>query len=528
MILDRVGECLQYGLTREVYTARKDCKFRYLKAALGYLMLKGYIDRNEWSKLNSLYPFNGNVHEEDKKKQFEEILRFVMSRLKKKISFNTFEELVGKLNIFMMPEWMYKECDRIMFLLPDAYLVDDMFYYINPEDGSFCFELHSEGNYEDDMEDVEDDMEDMGERRSTILSYKYSQILGYNEEERVFYLSVKRIQNIYVEYHLDIGIENIIHKKCIGVIKNYPVCESDGYLMVKAERAWNHIKKCDVKEEYTVIGNKIFVTPKHNFPTMFVPYWMNPSGRVIGFSYQDSKTYLWRQIQNQFKPFWKRDNSNEEKDEYLTLGFMEAFVSKNFDMNSDEYARLFFSLIKLLKRYFPSDADMLQHFYVIMEASNRYEEDVRNCRVSQSFLARLEELDSYDELQKYIYDLDAFKKKLLETVYWDDEKIMEAEKKREPREKIGYFTIRKDKVKAFVHDINDGVCMGSLMVMPGIHKKGIVAYNMENSFFEVQYCRLLTTEEINSIVDKFNLKSKKYRIVVEADELIKENLIYDW
>lgn len=526
MILDRVGECLQYGLTREVYIAGKDCKFKYLKATLGYLILNGYIGRNEWSKLNSLYPFSDNVNEGDKKKQFEEILRFVMSRLKKKISFDTFEELIDKLNIFMMPEWMYKECDRIMFLLPDAYLVDDMLYFINPEDGSYCFELHSDENHKDDMED---DMENMRERCSTILSHKYSQILGYNEEERVFYLSVKRIQNIYVEYHFDNGLEQVVHKKYIGIINNrYPVCEADGYLLIKAEGTWNRIKKSEAKEAYRVIGNKIFVTPKYRFPTMFVPYWMNPSGRVIEFSDQDAKTYLWRQIKNQFIPFGKRDDSNEETDDYLTLDFMEAFVSNNFDMNSDEYARLFFALIRLLKRYFPSDADMLQHFYVIMEVSNRYEEEVRNCRVSQSFFARLEELDSYDELRRYVYDLDAFRKMLLETVFWDDEKIKEAERNCEPREKIGYFTIRRDKVKAFVHDINDGVCMGSLMIMPGIHKKGVVAYNMEKQMYEIQYCRLINPKEMQEIVKEFNLQTKQYRVIIESEELLNRQVIYDW
>lgn len=519
MILDRVGECLQYGLTREVFTSRKDFEFKYLKAAIVYLILEGYIDRSELNKVTSLYPFNGN-EAGDNKKQFE-MLRFVMSRLKKKISFQTFEELVGKLNTFKMPEWMYEDSDKLLFLLPDAYLVDDVLYYIKPKDGSFQCEMYN-------TDKCMDETDEMDEEPSVILSHKYSRFLGYNEEEEIFYLSLKKIQDAYVEYHFRIGLEQIIHKRCIGIINNtYPICVSDKYLMVKANGAWNRIKKVDEKEEYALVGNRIFVTPKSGFPAMFEPYWMNPSGRVIPLTYRESKDYLWRQIQYQFSPFWARSAQNKEDDECFTLGLIEEFISKNFDIDQDEYARMFFSLIKLLGHYFPADADVLQHFYIIMEASYRYEEEVEE-RLSQSLLARLEELDAYDELGRYIYDLTAFRKKLLETIYWDDNKITEAEKKRNPRDKIGYFTIRRDKIKAYTYDINKGVCMGSLVMIPGIHKKGIVAYNMERDMYEIQYCRLLNEKEMEEIIQEFNLEYKKYCFMVEEDELIEENLIYDW
>lgn len=520
MVLDRVGECLQYGFTREVFASRKDFGYKYLKATLVYLILKGYIDRKELNQITNLYPFGGN-EAGDKKKQFE-MLRFVMSRLKKKIAFQTFEELVGKLNAFKMPEWMFEESDKLLFLLPDAYLVDDMLYYIKPEDGSFRCEMYHTGRSEDEFDDEADEVP------SIILSHKYSRFLGYNEEEQVFYLSLKKVRNAYVEYHFKTGLEQIIHKRCVGIINNtYPVCMSDKYLMIKAEGAWNHIKRVDVKEEYKLIGNRIFVTPKSDFPAMFEPYWLNPSGRVISLTYRESKDYLWRQIQNQFSPFWRNSDRDKKRDECLTLGLMEEFISENFDMDKDEHARTFLALINLLSQYFPSDADVLQHFYIIMEASNRYEKEVK-VRLSQGLLGRLEELDSFGELGEYIYDIAIFRKKLLETVYWDDDRIEEAEKRREPRDKIGYFTIRREKVKAYTYDINQGVCMGSLMIIPGIHKKGIVAYNMERDMYEIQYCRLLNKEEMDSIMAEFDLNHKKYRFIVEADELIEENLFTDW
>lgn len=526
MKLDKVGDCLRYGLTREIFVNRRDFECKYLRAALVYLILYGYIAREDLPKIQALFPFEEG-EAENLRLRLERIVSFVMSKLKETIRFESLEELTKQLNEFEMPEWIYEDGGKLLQTLPDAYLVDDMFYYIDSEEGGLrCADCSGSEILKETKKDD-----------SMILSHKYSHIMGFDVADGVFYLSVKGIKNVYAEYYVDSGQEMLIHKKCIGMIDGRtPIIEADGYLEMKAGGEWQYIKKTGIKEQYEVIRNKIYASPKHNFPTMFVPYWIHLNGEVRNVSYQEAKRYLWGQIQNEFLPFsyLKKmirnvgETESGKEENFFTLSFIREFIDNNCNPEKDECARRFYFLVNTLAKYLPQDMDVLEYFYIIMEASNRYERKVNSGRLSEQLYWKIEEMDACDELGTYIYNLEEFRKKLLEAAYWDDERIEEEKIYCEPQDKIGYFEICNGKVRAYSVDINCGVCIGSLMIMPERPKRGIVAYNMEKQRFEIQYCRLMNPKEMQEIIKEFNLQAKQFCVMIETEELLDRQVIYDW
>ena len=120
MKLDKLGECLSYGLVHELMDVQNNSKKVYLKSAYIFMHLNDLLGIAAVRKLkNTTDKKTGN------REQCEELLEKSMilltAELKKKITFTSFEELIKVLNTYLIPEWIYCGCDDLFKYLPDMY-----------------------------------------------------------------------------------------------------------------------------------------------------------------------------------------------------------------------------------------------------------------------------------------------------------------------------------------------------------------------------------------------------------------------
>lgn len=519
MLLRKVGDCLSYGLTHELLDDN-DSKKSYFKAACLFLYF------NDFLTVTTIKKIKKQLENQCKKlvipeQFFEVIFRLLMADMKSVVAFDDYKEMITKLNEYEVPRGFFRRASLLFLHLPNVIVSGNQLYFVQNVDTEFTLVKY----------DINTDLSDETEVDECFieLSHSYSGIIGYNKEFEILYLRSICFSDIYVEYHIKSKQEKFVRGKAIGVIGGMIVLIKDNKLAVKIGEHIKDLKPASKLEMYIIENNDILVLPCFGEPAMFPPYRISLGGDIVNVSYQTSKQYLWKQMEDTMSFFRGifDDESDEEEDdtleceaEVLSLQYVEEYFNTNKNLERDDNARVCYLMCKKLGMYLDRGKDVLDYFYALLDASLRYEELVWNRYLSEKVYWRLIELETSGELQTCINDIGQFKEKLLEHAYWNDERIKEIEEYTLPEGKIGFFEFSKNnKLIAVSVSKEEGVCVGGVIMMRGEFRKGIVSFNYQMDKFEIQYSRLLSDKEIRKILKEFDLEDRPYHIVIEENAL---------
>lgn len=530
MKLTKVGDCLSYGLTHELINSTSHSKLDYLKSVYIYLFLNEFIGVTAIRRLKDLLDIKNRINA-NSRFLFEKVMTILSVELKQVVQFDKFEELVKILNNYIIPDWIYCKCDDLFSYLPELFLLDNKLYYMYKTNGIYSFRRIDVRYIKNINSDCTNDLDD--EEGYTVISNHYAQIMGCNKVLGIIYLRPIYMNQMYIEYYIDSGQEVIFHEKCLGVIGDYVIIEKDNFIRAKIGQKTRVIRKINAVESYSIENEGIYVTPGFGEPIMFKPFRVGLGGEEISVSYAEARDYLWNQIDGAFsvtRNFCSLLNIEEEtyggekrENGKFILRYLIDFFKEKDELENNKNARICYFVVRLLSKYINLDTDVLDYFYVILDASRKYEEHCWKSSLSERLYWRMVELEEEGELEHCILDLNEFRRKLLESAYWDDEKLKSKADYRCDGEKVGYFEIIKKKVSDMSIQKEKGVLVGSSIMLPGKGIKGSVSYNVETGRYLIQYSRLLTDVEIQDVVEKFDLKDRPYHIVIENKNSIAVN-----
>ena len=519
MKVDKLGDCLSYGLVHELMDVKNNSKKVYLKSAYIFMYLNDLLGITAVRKLKNI-----TDKKADNREQCEELLEKSMilltAELKKKITFTSFEELIKVLNTYLIPEWIYCGCDDLFKYLPEIYQIDDMLYFMNKDNNKHSFRSIAIEYIKNINEDCTNDLDKEG---YCIISNRYSEILGCNKTLGIIYLSPAHMHSEHTEYHLYSQQEVIKHEKCLGLVGNTVIIEKDGFIMARVGEKLHRIWKISVLEKYEIENNEIYVTPQYGEPGVFKPFRLGMGGKKIEVSYLEASNYLLEQMDAALSFIMKifceckgdRGENADKKKELFTLDALHNHYKEVNQRENNERTRVYQFIVELLSKYIEQNVDVLDIFYILLDASRRYEKDYWGGSISEKVYWRMVELDETGELKNAISDLSLFKRKVLEDVYWTDERIKEKEKMSCDCGCIGSFSFNKEKLVSDVETVENGYLIGSSMFISPNGNEGIVSYNIETGEFQVQYPRLMSLNEIKKVVEKFDLENRSYRIVIK-------------
>lgn len=528
----KAGECLSYGLGHELIRNEdpSDKHNLNLKAFVTYFALKGYLSKDTVARVRTVLDREAD-NLSMKKNQFMQLSKLLVRDLKRKFTFDDFEQLVGVLNNTEIPSWVFETKGILMKLFPQVYLVHELLYYmIEDEDRHYfrCIHISSAEDLlefsQDFFEDFDTDMVSYSETNHTI-STKYSEILGFNEETMTFYMKYRHTNKMYVEYHADTKQEIIHRYRCFGVVNNkFPVIEVDNTISVVIGYEIKKIKDKDIREDYEVKDGYIYVYPTYRVPTMFRPYALMLDGSRLEISQNEAAAYVMERVKSDICDFRSLFLSDEEdklktgehKDDVeFSLDYFDSFLIGRYDLEDDKEARTYHFIVKLLAIYLPTDKDVLDYFFLLSDVSKRLTKDRNTHFIGEGVYWRLNELHLTGKLSRVIKDKDKLKKKLLQDAYWEDESMDTDSFESICAEYVGYFSIAKGKIVAHTEEIKNAMCIGDMLFAKWLDRPGVVAYNLESGSYEIQYNRELTKEEVQLILEAYHIVDVAYCISID-------------
>lgn len=528
MMITRAGDCLSFGLGTELMT---NMEFNMdvepninLKAVVTYFALTYKISGTTARDINK--ELSQCAHDFSQiKSKFIYISDLIVRDLKKYYQFADFDELVNQLNEILIPDWVFGTRGKLLQLFPQAYLLDELIYYMKEDEGRYYFRCVHISQVEELMRYSQDLFMDFDtdsipeEEYNHTISNRYSEIIGFNEVSRIFYLRLHHTNMLYAEYHADTGQEIIYHNNCIGVIENMPIVKRDNQLCVAFGANDKCIKELDILEDYQVKNNMIYVYPAFNMPVMFRPYIVTPIGEIMEMPQKEVLEYVLEKIKSNicdYRDYFSgrgRDKSIFD-DNKLSLDNMDSLLKK-YDLMQNKIARMYHSLVRILKDYLPSDEDVIDYFFMLADVSKRMFKEGTLDFIQVSVFWCLYEFHSSGKLSGVINDIDKLKELLMQDVYWDDETIIREKGDRYSGERIGYFFIDNNKVVSDIASIDEAICIGDMLMAPKKERPGIVALNLETGVYEIQYTRELTKGEVLTVLNVFHLDDVAYRISID-------------
>ena len=522
----KIGDILAYGLSNELPNEHraKNGDMLYLKSSIIGLYFEGLISANRVEKIREIldgYKF-GIINFE---RVLEEILKIITKALEKRICFSNFEEMIEEINSLELEwVWVLSMCDEIFKLIPNVCLINNKLFYLKK-----CDEERNSFGYLN-IEEIEDEVvrwNELEENEYLVeISKNYSKIYGYNREERIIYLGSVALDKVYVEYHTDTYQERLVHNKCLGMMEDILIIETERCLAYKRGEEIHEIKEKNPFETYKIDGTDIYVTPNVSQPGFFKPYRISINGIIIPPYYQIATAYMWSLIKSLNSTFggsfmsrgvnmegW---SSEEVENGTFTLNVLLDYFETKGNPERNKDSRMCIFLIKTFGKYLDMDADVLDYFYMLWDVSNKYEKAFMVKHLSPRLYVRIEELDASGKLEEYVHDVDKFRDLLMEDVYWTDERLAQSwEKGRYPYQ-VGYFEFLEEELHACSTEVEDGVFYGNLVVMPGGPiKKGMVAYNLDTDKFVIQYPKLLSEWELTEIIERYELEGHEFQVVIE-------------
>ncbi len=517
MKLTRLGDCLNYGLTKQV--PENEFRFEYFMSALLYLFFHGYVERRYAVRIYSMISNTYSLDVEPEE-NMEKILAILVTQISKKMEFATYEEMINGLNRSIIPRWIYNKCQWLCNMLEEICFIDSKVYYIEREDNRMML-CYLDTEYIDEENDDDERMEEAS---------GFAEILGFNQEEGILYLRPSYISFAYVEYHVRTGEEIFNHQSCLGLMGKSVVVETkietQNYLALKVGGKIIPLRPFTNLENYIIDGDELYVFPAFGMPKMFVPFRYNKKGEQLEFSYTIRKRYLLSQLQGEPRvasSIYERNSMFVDKtyleEEKFTLKFLsEYFIQRCIENCSNAWSVCSF-VTQIFSEYFDDTMDLMDYFYMLLEVSRRKEQLVRGEGISKTVFLQLERLETRDELKEYIYDLEKLREVLLEDCYWDDEKAENRGKKRFIDDRIGAFDFCDGQIETDEIPIIRGISIGNTLMMPQhSDKRGRVVYDFNSAKYYISYFRRLSSLEVELVQDAFCIENRPKKIIINCLE----------
>lgn len=518
MNLYKAGECLNYGLGRELMLGDKaEIKNYHLKVFVTYFGLVGYIKRDDISRIVDIL-----IKDRNMQKVFVLLTNIIVKNLKEHFEFEDTDSLFNALNTIEIPYWVFRLVPDLFDVLPNAYYVDDRIYYIvniadkyyfrsvdpNETSGVKLFRRIWDGPFNDD---------DFG----CTISTNYSKILSYDENSKIFYLRSHSVYDLYCEYHVDTKQEHLKHYRCVGVLsKKYPVVFANGYLSVIVNNKIKNLKEKDFYENYCIKNDRIFVTMTSISQVAFKPYYLDVEGNRTEASYSEAKEYLIDSIDRDTmgQVFGSSQKFALKKTDILSFKVLnDCFCRDNLDLD-ETYILVYKRALEILKKYLSEDDDIVDILYAISDASKKLKKMISIHFMYAEGVARLEELHLAGKLKEVISDAKKLNEALLEGEEWDDKRLkgLNAIVGEGSCGQIGCFDIENGMLTRVTKGgIEKGQCIGNQLILPNAIESGIVSKNIENGIYEVQFNRELSEDEIDMILEEFSIDECFYHIIID-------------
>ena len=277
----KLGEVLDYGLREELKNVNrvKDGDMLFLKSGIITMYFENLLDSNDVKKMRDLFNnYKGGVNTDF---VLEETMTIIVDALKNKIQFDDCEQMISALNnVEMKYPWVLSLCNNLFELIPEVVILGDKVFFMqrNTNSAQFCYM---------NLDDIKTEILRWYELKTSEYvvevssNYNYKQMYGYNLKNRVIYLALADLDDVYVEYYIDTQQEKIIHNKCLGMVEEGLIIEKDGYLAYKKGEDIRLIKKAEYKlENYSIDNNHIYVAPITQ-TSVLKPYWLSINGIAI-------------------------------------------------------------------------------------------------------------------------------------------------------------------------------------------------------------------------------------------------------
>ena len=522
MEIEKAGDILSYGLGNELLAVKNINnmpKHHYLIAFVTYFAAIGMISHASLDKIVlALRAISTNTATLVSKV----IARVILTDLNHHMSFSNFDELREELNKTAIPQWVLRENNPLIELKNNVYIVDDLIFFIREKDRRFCFRCVNEREVDDIFNyyfDLDSDNygADSEQAQCYTISHRYSRILAYDADRRVFLLQFLHSDNMYAEYYVDKKQEVVHHHKCLGVIGNLAVIEADGMLAVALGDKITSLKPLDSNEKYEIKNCSIFVSVSGYKSGVFRPYFLLPDGTRADASYDEAAYYVLNRIKEdvesfKFHPFIKKWTIYRSIT-LFSLDFIENEFLENCDLIDNDIAREYYHITQLLKAHLPGDKDVLGYFYVMADISNRMCAWDKHL-IGDEMCRLLDDLETVGMLGDALQTVDSFTAKLRKFADLKEDVIDGEPEDVTSEGLVGFFTINGDKIEAQKVSTDKAVRVADILMAPWQDSPGSVIYGLETGGFEIQYTRLLNTNEIRMILDEFGLEDYCYRVSI--------------
>ena len=525
-----LGNALRYGILYELSmntVKNTETKHKHLRAAILWMHFKDMISKSTllqchiWSISHEIVENSDN---ENTIKRFSEI---ILKDLVGKYNFDNFEDLVSQLNDFTIPNWLLKNTEEIISLIPHVELIDEYLYYlINKEEAGSCLAMIKAENII-----VKVDLQDTS--ASNILGTGFSGIAGSDKSIKGLYLTLAGAENVYVYYDCRLEEFHIRHMELCEMMNHVPVVRTnDGKLAYSIGNKEHVIKEyCDY-EQYIVEGAQFRVIPEREEPFFFKPYYLSLDGNKKPCSDKYCRKYLWEFI---ITPYLEKSRErsitsgtikalNQAVWAELTINSIKTYfaqiISPDCRTGNKNFV-LFESVLELLSKYLDQDADITDLLYILCECDKKMKNKVVDeAFPSEELFWRLRELDLQSEiLAASLKNVDDNKNDLLSLILANFAgSIKSKNTSSDSKEQyVGTFAIDEGKIVYEAVKLSDGVHVDDLILLPFSRciYPGAVIYNRVEKKFIVHTPRSLSADEYQMIFNTFNIGKCKRETIVE-------------
>ena len=532
MLFQKVGDCLRYGLYHELFNQKEENNNYYLLSALIFLYLKRYIPRNEMDILMQL-EVRSHYKKECLDDFFEHMKEILTNCLKRYFEFKESTDIFEVLNNITIPKWIFQTVYGLIKLYPQVYFVEDYLYYLMLTDENYRFRYINVNLIESLDNFGHNSFADWNEEIAPFEPWQeigdmYSEIIGYNAEMQVFYLKLENAF-MYAEYWVETEQTVLHNNRCYGVIGNrYPVIKAGRYLAIVDEKDNNIIvKETDRLEEYSVDSDRIFVTPSRIMPLFFKPYFLSMNGQRYEASYEIAKRFWLNRMSDDIPSLWYGDIFAEGyyNLDFVSLNFLNKLFRENY-AKGYQTTRTQYFIVKLLEKYLPKDTDVLDWCFMLSDVSKRLCKEKYYEQWSGDLYRLLSKLHISGQLKVAAGNVEDFRKMLLKTAYWTDERLNTISQ--EDSEKLGFFEFDREKVRVEIVELEEAACVGNLLIPTCGSLSGIVMYNIETGNFEIQCNRRLENYQIFKVKEAFGIEENCRIIISGIPNLRKVGNTYGW
>ena len=447
----KLGNLLKVGLIDEIGNPGNPSTAAIREAVI-YLYLGEYISADCYNILKKFWTRGMTDFMRPALDVFNEFSSVLLGELLGKIEVESFEELVEKLNVIKIPEWISISLQWLEDILPKARLIGDTLYFLDDSKDSRTMDLFSisvkniKSNY--DIQDL-----------VNFIGSDFTEILGVSKPD-LMYLRSSKVGRFYIYNTKSDNFEIIRGDFHFALGSSSVITTEGGNLMVRSIHGISLICKAGNYERYEKSGSFIKVLPDFNAPGFFQPYYLDIYGCRNEVSDEEKRKFLWDFLI--FSP-WVMDQikgGDILPEKMNAEGIMES-LNETFapaDRCSSEHLINLESLLMFMESLLGEDHDLMDILYTLADIDKKMN-DFKNIFPSDDLLTNLGALHRIEkkELTKSLLNIDRkesveyLRKALLQDRY---DKFY-GDVKEKTVGLIGAFTCQGDALKVITKQVDE-------------------------------------------------------------------------